>query len=207
MWLKKKEPEVGGYIGGFGLSDWWLQTFTPAERKSISQSHSETISPVPGQDVLASGPMMHTAQGVVHFLWCMAGNRKEKEREIDYRIIQKAEELIDGNTSIEVQHFVFGSKAKIYYRWRETDDFAMDTAIEGCRQQIAISKEAARALEIDGDVPAHYGFKQLTIIEEKRGNHSEAIRLCEQAKADGWWGDWDKRITRLRKKSAKAQKG
>jgi len=38
------------------------------------------------------------------------------------------------------------------------------------------------------------------IIREKQGNHTEVLRLAEQAKTQGWTGDWDKRIERAMKK-------
>jgi len=46
----------------------------------------------------------------------------------------------------------------------------------------------------------HTGYRNLCIIREKQGNHAEVIRLAEQAKAQGWNGDWDKRIERTKKK-------
>ena len=49
----------------------------------------------------------------------------------------------------------------------------------------------------------HSGYRQLCIIREKQGNHSEVIRLAEQAKSEGWVGDWDKRIERAKKKIEK----
>ena len=41
---------------------------------------------------------------------------------------------------------------------------------------------------------------QLAIILEKDGAYSEAIALCEQARAAGWAGAWNKRIARCAKR-------
>lgn len=49
-------------------------------------------------------------------------------------------------------------------------------------------------------LPEHTGYKQLCIIYDKQGNYSEIIRLAEEAKKQGWNGDWDKRIENARKK-------
>ena len=49
----------------------------------------------------------------------------------------------------------------------------------------------------------HTGYKQLCIIREKQDNWQEVIKLAEQAKSEGWKGDWDKRIEKARKKLAK----
>ncbi|MDR0557088.1 MAG: hypothetical protein LBG43_04360 [Treponema sp.] len=35
---------------------------------------------------------------------------------------------------------------------------------------------------------------------EKEGDYSEVVRLAEQAKEEGWTGDWDKRMEKARKK-------
>jgi hypothetical protein len=46
----------------------------------------------------------------------------------------------------------------------------------------------------------HTGYYRLCIIREKEGNWKEVARLAEQAKSEGWAGDWDKRIEKARKK-------
>jgi hypothetical protein len=51
----------------------------------------------------------------------------------------------------------------------------------------------------------HTGFKQLCIIREKEGNYAEVIQLAEQAKNEGWFGDWDKRIEKAKKKLGATQ--
>lgn len=53
---------------------------------------------------------------------------------------------------------------------------------------------------IPGKLGEHTGYKQLCIIRENEGNYTEVIRLAEQAKSEGWAGDWDKRIEKARKK-------
>ena len=51
-----------------------------------------------------------------------------------------------------------------------------------------------------GKLGEHTGYKQLCIIRENQGNYTEVIRLAEQAKSEGWAGDWDKRIEKAKKK-------
>lgn len=206
MFWRRSKPKVGGIVGGNELSDWWLTTFTEEEREFICERNRLAMLPRPDVDPIANGPLVKVVGSLARFVAGWAAIGKPEHRSIDYRLLAKAEELVDDATDIVSRHFIFMHKAKVYYRWRDLDDFALSKAIEGCRQQIAISRKAARALERDGDIPAHYGFKQLAIIEEKLGNYGEAIQLCEQAKADGWWGDWDKRVARLRKKLARLSK-
>ena len=202
-WQPASGSMVGGLIAGNGLTEWWIETFSSNEREFICERHRVATFPEPEHDTIANGPPVKAIGNLAAFVSGWTGRCKAQERTIDYRLITKAEELIDSSTDIAARHFLFMRKAEIYYRWRDLDEFALDRAIDGCRQQIAISKEAARALRIDDDMPSHHGFKQLAIIEEKRGNYAQAIRLCEQAKSDGWWGDWDKRTERLRKKLVK----
>jgi hypothetical protein len=53
---------------------------------------------------------------------------------------------------------------------------------------------------IPGKLGEHTGYKQLCIIREKEEKWQEVIYLAEQAKFEGWAGDWDKRIEKARKK-------
>ncbi len=48
----------------------------------------------------------------------------------------------------------------------------------------------------------HVGYKQLCIIMEKQKNFGEVIRLANIAKAQGWKGDWDRRIEKCEKNKA-----
>jgi hypothetical protein len=63
-------------------------------------------------------------------------------------------------------------------------------------------KEGGVVKEIPSTLAYHTGYKQLCIIREKEGNYAEVIRLATQAKQEGWYGDWDKRIEKAKKKLA-----
>ncbi len=52
-------------------------------------------------------------------------------------------------------------------------------------------------------LPSHHGYKQLAIILEKRGDYVAAGALSEEAREQGWKGDWDTRIARLNKRIVK----
>jgi len=99
------------------------------------------------------------------------------------------------------RHFLYQTKMEIYYRNRDVDDSALTSAIEACKQQIALSTKAKQAfLKQWGQLPSHVGYKQLCIIMEKQKNYDEVIRLASEAKMQGWTGDWDKRIEKCAKK-------
>lgn len=86
------------------------------------------------------------------------------------------------------------------------DPFALDEAITSYQRQIDMAVEALEVFHESEDwgfVPAHAGYRQLRIIEEKRGNLARARALCEQDKAEGWADNWDHHIARIDRKLAK----
>jgi hypothetical protein len=50
-------------------------------------------------------------------------------------------------------------------------------------------------------LPIHIGYKQLSIIKDKQKEYEEVVKICVQAKEEGWSGDWDKRIEKAKKKA------
>lgn len=202
--FRKKDPPVGGDIAYHGLTEWWLYEFTPHERDLIRQTYSPMGIPSYQID---RGTVTHSTQSVAAF----ASNvgswfTKEDTRHIGYKFIRKADEYASTDLPAMTVHFAMQVRCQFFYRWRDVDDLALDEAIKACERGIAISKEAAEAFKRSwGKVDvSHHCFHQLAVIEEKRGNFQRAIDLCDQAKSDGWMGDWDKRRARLEKKLAKA---
>jgi hypothetical protein len=68
-----------------------------------------------------------------------------------------------------------------------------------------MSKQAAAAFrEQYGErLPAHVGYRQLTIIREKQGDFVSAISLAQRALSKVWAGDWKNRLERCEKKITK----
>ncbi|WAI00402.1 hypothetical protein [Methanogenium organophilum] len=190
---------VGGEIEYYKLQEWWLNTLTSDEQNILLSIYRPLgLSP----DSLVHGKITSSSQSEVAFLSNLSGWVKQPEyRRIGYKLIEKAESSISNRTPIMDRHFLYQAKKEIYYRNRDMDDFALPTAIEACKQQIALSKKAKQAfLKECGQLPSHAGYKQLCIIMEKQKNYDEAIRLANEAKMQGWTGDWDKRIERCMKK-------
>ena len=131
--------------------------------------------------------------------------RSPQDRHIARRILEKSEELSAGN--VLDSHFTYSEMIPIYYRDRDTDPGAMDSAITACENQIALAPEAAKAFQAeyptDSELPSHRGFTQLAIIREKERDYAEAINLAREALKQGWAGDWEKRIDRCEKRLAK----
>ncbi len=107
-------------------------------------------------------------------------------------------------------HLELTWKIEETYRDRDSDPTALQKTIDCCWTQIMIADEAKQswlkefgAIGVHHLLPTHKGYEQLCIIFEKQKRFNEAIKLATQAKAQGWDGDWAKRIERCRNKSHK----
>jgi len=201
---KGSGPGVQGLLGYFGLGDWWLTSFTEDERRYIQEKHKPMGE---SPDSLTRGDIGSTTQTAAGFLLSLSswfvgpGNRH-----LAIRILEKADSL--AGSEVLDRHFVCSQMIEVFHRERETDPAYLDAALAACRRQIAIAPEAARAwqAEYGPPLPDHRGFEQLAIVLERQADYEEAIRLCEEAKAQGWGGDWDKRIAQCRSKAGKSGK-
>jgi hypothetical protein len=129
---------------------------------------------------------------------------QSKDFGIAERLIAKATEV--GGASILDRHFHYQQMAQAYYRHRNDDPEALALAIDACEKQILLGPEAAKtflAEDPEDYLPTHHGFQQLAIIREREKDYGEAIRLCREAMAQGWGGDWEKRIVRCENRLAK----
>lgn len=205
-----KQPEVQGEIGYYGLGEWWLKTFTEAERRYIEEKYQPmtgSIGGPPNERPLTQGVILSSTQDVTGFLsglatWFRTG---ESDREIGRRILQKAIELSNDKRVVSL-HFAYQGLIESWYPDRDKLPHALDEAILACQAQIKLGPKVAKAMKKefpDRPLPRHIGFQQLTIIYDKKGQHQDAIKVSEEAKKQGWNGDWDNRIERYRKKLAK----
>ena len=99
-------------------------------------------------------------------------------------------------------HYAYEELIAEYYRTRDTDPFAVGLAVQACTQQIALAEVIKKLLAYEAPgqkLPLHAGYATLASIREKQGRYDEVIRLCQEAKEEGWDGDWDLRINRCRK--------
>lgn len=133
------------------------------------------------------------------------------------RVGRKAKQTLD-------RHFATMEKMQQAYYRREVD--GLEPAIKLCNAMIALAPEAFDAFRKQDVLmeewsrkygvykarkesrpafrpPSHLGFKQLAIIRERQKDHEEVIRLCRQAAAQGWSGDWEVRIARCKQKLSK----
>ena len=108
------------------------------------------------------------------------------------------------------QHFRLLGTIEHNYKARQRDPRALERAVAACLEQIELAPAAAAAFrkEYKGSgLPSHLGFTKLAIIREKGGDHAGALELCREALAQGWSGDWEKRIERLSKRLGRSAGG
>lgn len=202
--------EIGGLIARHGLTDWWLATFTPDERERMAARYRP---PRPAADPplversrpLTEGDASGRRGSAVRFLaglatWFLG----RADRDVARRIVAKAEAL--PNASTLDRFWLYQTEIRVYYPDRGADPVAFASAIAACERQIQLAPRAAaafHAVNAGAPLPEHLGYKQLAIIREKQGRDAEAIRLAEQAQAQGWSGDWAGRIGRIERRRAR----
>jgi len=202
--LFKSQEKIGGEIAYYNLTDWWLKTFDKQEQDYIVK----TFQPLGGSGVdLIRGEIQYSNGSAVSLLSNLAGWFKNvKDREIGYKLLDKAEKLITDNTEILDIHFFYQNKLEFYYRFREIDQESLNTSIGACKKQIELSSNVIIAFKKEyknEKLPTHTGYEQLAIILEKQEKYDEAIDLCKQAQKQTWGGEWGKRIERCLKKKFK----
>ncbi len=202
-----RKPKIKGYIGYFGLSDWWLSAFTEQERIQIEQVYTPVGG---GVGHLTQSEITSTTARVSMFLSSLSSwfRKTEKDRDIARRILKKALEMGDPQNDILGLHFTWQALIEVWYRDRDCMSEAIEEAILACFGQIGIAEQAAKQFKKEyprNQLPSHVGYTQLTIIYDKQGRYDEAIQIAQQAKKQEWNGDWDARIQRYEKKKTKSK--
>lgn len=214
MWFfNNKKKKIKGYIGLYGLEYWWLNTLNQEDRKQIlttylslvGDSKSLTEEDIKEENYLGEMP------STVHFLSGLASwFHRNEHRHIAHKIFDKLLPLVNDHTKILDKHFMYQHMIQIYYKDRNNPEY-YDKSIWACNEQIKLSKLSINAFKEesrteDFSLPSHVGYKQFAIILEKNKEYEKVIKLCKQAKEEGWSGDWDKRIERCTKKKEKMPK-
>ncbi len=200
MILFGKKETCQGIIAGYGLCDWWQSEFSLEERKYMNDVY-EPLGLLKGS--LVEGDFSNMRGGsALSFLYTLVG-WFSKDKTIVSRILLKAEEYINDKTDVMELHFFYATKMKAFYKYRDMDTGALNTAIEAAQKQISLAQRFSDAYKKkyrDTTLPFPEGYYQLTVIKEKQGKLQEAIDIAKQAKEQGWSGDWDNRIERYTKK-------
>ena len=207
-----------GLIGYYGLEDWFNKTFSEEETSYIKEKLAKTMM---NPDQLNKGTFSETNQPAYKFLSSIAYNFKTKV-DLSYAIkfLKKSDELADLSemTATDIHYFCM-DRIEIYYKDRDNPD-SLDKTIYWCKKMIEVAPQAYKEIReeeknmytaedrrtlpkelLNATATAkHKGFEQLAVIEFKRGNYEEVIRVCELAKKSKFGGDWDNKIEQAKKK-------
>lgn len=190
-----------GDIGHFELVEWWISEFSEAEREYIESVYKPMGCGF--SRPLTETDMTRSSGTSVAFLTTLSGwFYKKQDRSIPYRILLKAENLLDEKTEVLDRYFLYAELMSLNYKDRSIPE-NFKKSIEYCRKQIDLSDLAADTFRMrykSSKLPSHKGYKQLAIILEKQKLFREAIELCSKAKSQGWNGDWDRRIEKCEKR-------
>lgn len=200
--LNWNNNKIEGDIGYYGLQDWWLNSFSPEERQLIEGVY-QPMGTGENSRSLTKGKIEYSSQTKTMFLITLSGwFNNPRNRILANIIIEKAKEVgLENPNDVLGNHFVYSEMIPIYYPQREKVGM-LDKVIAACKDQIVLASKVVKAFLKEypnQPLPAHRGYQQLSIILDKQGKYQEAIDLCEQAKQEGWSGDWGKRIQRYRK--------
>lgn len=200
----QKKKKIKGSLEYYDLVDWWSETFTDQEKRHIEDVF-HPLGSDPNDRPLTQGDLSYSSQSASGLLSALAGwFNNSKDRYLAKKIIEKAYELAKSENNVLDLHFVLSEMITIYYRERNDNSASLERSIEACEEQIEIAPDAAKAYmyeyQDEFGLPAHNGFKQLSIIYKKQGDFEKVVSLAKNAKEQGWAGDWDKRIAFAMKK-------
>ncbi len=198
FFTKFSSKKVGGDIAHYHLEEWWFNSFTEEERRHILEKYQ----PIGVQNENLVRDDFLREKTCFTFLYGLASLFDSmKDHNIALKIIRKAEENIGSEQRILSLHFFYPTKMKILYKDRE-NPAALEEAIDSCIKQIELAPLAAQAFRDGGDqsLPVHQGYDQLCIIYTKQKKFKDAIVIAEQAQKQGWNGDWNKVIEKLKKR-------
>lgn len=215
---KRQSAKIQGLLGYFGLGDWWLSAFTEEQRSYIEKkvrfvSYGVSVS-LESTDAKTGADPRPLTQGTYLNIFKTPGERQTAaeflgevstqfwgdDLHLAIRMVEKANSLLDlEGEAIAVlgRHFAYNHIIDVYYKTRHDNPANYEALVTACKKQIPIASEAIKAwrtqypyLEMIG----HPGFDHMATVLEQQQDYAAAMRLCEEAKQQGWQGDWDKRI-------------
>ena len=200
---------TGGLIAYYGLEDWWASRWSDDERKYLAWKWdtAPTLGADPSPLCTGRAPDAITRVGADHpgRLMFELGRSLTQPDEFDLarRLFADAERTLPVDDWFN-RHFLYMAAGQVCYRRRDDTPDGLSLAIHYYSEQVAIEAKVREPMvRLLYAMPSHPGFKQLAVIHAASGEYAEAIALCDQARAGGWMGDWDKRIARYTAAEAK----
>lgn len=178
------------FLEKYNLSAWFDATFDNSEKKILLSC-----------PIFQPGAFLHDC-AAYDLADSLQWYNKKENTALCLKVCTEILELLRVTPSIDVLnlHFIYLNLINTLYKQREIET-ALKMCVVICNDSIAIAPQAAEAFRSQAPyLPTHVGFTQLAIIEKKNKNYARVVELCEIAKAQGWAGDWDKRINEARAK-------
>lgn len=195
---KFKQAKIKGLIEYFNLISFW-KSLSIEQQNYLRNKFNRGLGVDPKS--LTDIDIQSSNQSKLSFLTIFLQSPKVDSDEILYnKIIALAESTISECERILDIHFYFQHIIIYYYRKRNKNIKFYNLAKESCLRQIEIAENVQIVfIEKFGEpLPSHYGFKQYSIILQKEKEYEQAISICTLAQSEGWNGDWEKRIDRLK---------
>ena len=183
--------QIQGYIGYYCLQSWWEQL--PETEKSIIQN---TFQPMAGELGLTTSKIEYISRSVVGFLSDLADwFNKPSLLYLGLNIIEKGESLINQNTPVIEQNYLYAAMSSLYYKFNNINpsSTSLQQCIYACEKQIALAPQIATLLFSKfKQLPSHEGYEMLIDIFIGENDKLEVSRLVNKAKDEGWMGRWDR---------------
>lgn len=202
--VKKTNHELG-LIRYYGLTDWWANGLTEIDRNLILKSKENISEVIYTQEKPGS---RYNGENFIEikdfeFLNDILINMYN-EYPTAKKLALKIEELIFRDIEddyVIALHFTLTNLMDFYYRNRDKDD-SLDRAIFFGYKDIEFSNIFAKAFysKYGELMPVNKAYEQIGVILEREKKYTEAIRICEKGKSEGWSNDFDKRINRIKSK-------
>lgn len=196
-------PVIKGEIGYLKLTRWWLSEFTEVERCYIESVYQPLGMISKAEHPLTHGNVTYNKLTVMMLLTCLATwFQAGSDRHLARRMLTRAEQELPLEQNIMTINSFWNTKRETYYLDGEKDPEALKIAIQACREQVAIAVKVAEEMRLhysSSVFPEHRGYQLLINLEMEKQNYSEVIRLCQEAKFQGWSGNWEQQISSCRK--------
>lgn len=200
----QREPKAalfGGYIGAYGLGQWWLDSFSDEDRARMSGSDFIPLGHPAGLDIgvcsIVSRPACWFLVDLGDFF------QKLETRSISLRCWAKAVDLMEnqGLDDVMKAHF-FGVRIAKYAGAWFLDFPEWISLVECvCVQTVGFSKVVAKDMRnrYGGSLPQNPCFEQLANIRWHQDRCDEAMELLRRASRERWNGDWGEQLRYMRR--------
>jgi hypothetical protein len=202
--ILRKRSQATGELGYFGLTGWWLSSFSAAEREYMEAAFHTCALPANSRPLTRDRgcTAFQTAAALLTVLADRLGE-KPRDRDLASRVLAKAEQRAIAEDDVLGLHYVYHQVIRLHSRWKETFPDARDLAFAASHKQIRLAPRAAatlRQMHPHEPLPTHLGYLAASTMLEQEGALEAAIELCRQAQSGGWGGNWPWRIQQLNRK-------